>query len=162
DLEVHVLDAQRRPVPFGVAGELYVGGAGVARGYLNRPDLTAERFVDPPFAPATRLYKTGDLARRRAGGDLEYLGRIDHQVKIRGFRIELGEIESTLGLHSSIRSAVVLAREDTPGDRRLVAYVVPAAGAAPAPADLRGFLRERLPEYMVPSAFVVLDALPLT
>ena len=166
DLQVHLLDAGGRPVPVGVPGEMYVGGAGVARGYLNRPDLTALRFVPDPFSgrPGARLYRSGDLARRRADGELEYLGRIDHQVKIRGFRIELGEIEAALAAHPQVRQAVVLAREDQPGERRLVAYLVagPAAGTPPAGPDLRAFLRERLPEHMVPAVFLVLPVLPLT
>jgi amino acid adenylation domain-containing protein len=161
DLSVHVLDAHRRPVPVGVPGEMYVGGAGVARGYLNRPELTADRFLADSWNAGQRLYKTGDLARRIEGGDIEYLGRIDHQVKIRGFRIELGEIESLLDQHASVREAVVLAREDVPGDKRLVAYVVPR-DEVPAATELRAFAKERLPDYMVPSAFVMLDALPLT
>jgi amino acid adenylation domain-containing protein/non-ribosomal peptide synthase protein (TIGR01720 family) len=161
DLSVHVLDAHRRPVPVGVSGEMYVGGAGVARGYLNRPELTTERFLADPFRAGGRLYKTGDLARRIEGGDIEYLGRIDHQVKIRGFRIELGEIESALDQHPSVREAIVLAREDVPGDKRLVAYIVPGQ-TAPSVAALRAFLKDRLPDYMVPAAFVMLDALPLT
>ncbi len=166
DLQVHLLDAGGRPVPVGVPGEMFVGGAGVARGYLNRPDLTAVRFVPDPFSgrPGARLYRSGDLARRQADGDLEYLGRIDHQVKIRGFRIELGEIEAALAAHLLVREAVVLAREDQPGERRLVAYLVAglAAGAPPAGPELRAFLRERLPEYMIPALFMVLPALPLT
>ncbi len=164
DLRVYVLDAHRQPVPVGVVGEMFVGGAGVARGYLGRPALTAERFVDDPFFPGHPLYRTGDRARRLPSGELEYLGRTDLQVKIRGHRIELGEIEAALGLHAGVREAVVIAREDTPGDKRLVAYVVakaPEAAALPA-AELRAFARERLPEYMLPAAFVALPSLPLT
>ncbi|MFE9614016.1 amino acid adenylation domain-containing protein [Streptomyces sp. NPDC006012] len=170
DLRVHVLDPQGRPAPVGVAGEMFVGGAGVARGYLHRPELTAERFVPDPFAAGDeRLYRTGDLARRRPDGSLEYLGRNDFQVKIRGFRIELGEIEARLLDHPGIREAVVLAREDIAGDRRLVAYCVagPDVGEAgqpsgPEAAEIRAFLGARLPEHMVPAAFVRLDGLPLT
>ncbi|MFE6871593.1 amino acid adenylation domain-containing protein, partial [Kitasatospora sp. NPDC057692] len=163
DLSVHLLDADGRPVPIGVPGELCVGGAGVARGYLNRPRLTAERFAPDPYGPpGSRLYRSGDLARRLADGGLEFLGRIDDQVKVRGFRIELGEVETSLTAHPEVRDAVVLLREDTPGDGRLVAYVTPADGTAPAPGALRSHLAGRLPGYMVPAAFVVLDALPLT
>jgi amino acid adenylation domain-containing protein/non-ribosomal peptide synthase protein (TIGR01720 family) len=161
DLQVYVLDARRELAPIGVTGEMYVGGAGVARGYLRRPELTAERFLPDPWNPGKTLYKTGDLARVLADGDIEYLGRIDHQVKIRGFRIELGEIEAVLDLHPAVREAVVLAREDVPGDKRLAAYLV-CDGEAPTATDLRAFVKEKLPEYMVPSAFVFLAALPLT
>jgi amino acid adenylation domain-containing protein len=167
DLAAHVLDAFLQPAPIGVAGELCVGGAGVSRGYLGRPELTAERFVPDPFAgqrgqPGARLYRSGDLARYLPSGELEYLGRIDHQVKIRGFRIELEEIQAALTAQAEVREAVVLAREEEGGGRRLIAYVVPAAGAAPAAAELRQRLASRLPEYMVPAAFVLLPALPLT
>ena len=128
DLQVYILDANLQPTPIGVAGEMYVGGSGLARGYLNRPELTAERFIPNPFShePGARLYKTGDLARFLPGRDIEYLGRIDHQIKIRGFRVELGEIESVLCQHPSVRGAAVLAREDVPGEKRLVGYLVRA------------------------------------
>ncbi|MFP5287447.1 MAG: phosphopantetheine-binding protein, partial [Thermoanaerobaculia bacterium] len=162
DLSLRVLDADLRPQPVGVPGEIHVGDAGLAAGYLGRPELTAERFVPDPFgpsgAPGGRLYRSGDLARYLPDGDLEYLGRIDHQVKIRGFRIELGEIEAALAGQPGVREAVVLAREDAPGDRRLVAYLV---GEAPA-VELRERLAALLPDYMIPSAFVTLPALPLT
>ncbi|RKH00529.1 amino acid adenylation domain-containing protein, partial [Corallococcus sp. CA047B] len=161
DLQLYLLDAAGQPVPLGVPGEIHVGGAGVARGYLRRPELTAARFVDDRFGPVPgrKLYRAGDLARRLPSGDLEYLGRIDHQVKLRGFRIELGEIESSLSTHPDVRETVVIVREDVPGDQRLVAYVVPATVEA---GVLREHLRARLPEYMVPAAFVGLGALPLT
>ncbi len=164
DLQVYVLDARRSLVPVGVTGEMYVGGAGVSRGYLDRAELTEARFVPDPFGddPSARLYRTGDLARYRASGELEYLGRADQQVKIRGFRIELGEIEAALSAHASVREAVVVVRGDPPGDRRLVAYLVCAAGEALTIAELRAFLKESLPDVMVPAAFVVLPALPLT
>lgn len=159
DLAVYVLNPQGEPVPIGVAGEMYVGGAGVARGYLRRPELTAQRFVECQFASG-RLYRTGDLARRLSNGDLEYLGRIDHQVKIRGFRIELGEIESVLSSFPGIREASVIAREDKPGDKKLVAYY--CAAEKVALDALRAHMKVRLPDYMIPSAFVTMDALPLT
>ena len=164
DLQVYLLDQNQSLVPIGVAGEIYVGGAGVAKGYLRRDQLTTERFIADPFSkdPQAKLYRSGDLARRLPNGDLEYLGRIDNQVKIRGYRIELGEIEAVLAQHPAIQQAVVLAREDTPGDRRLVAYTVATNGCAPSVQDLRGFLQNKLPDYMVPSAFVFLDSLPLT
>lgn len=158
--QVYVLDADLRPVPALVAGELHIGGAGLARGYRNRPDLTAEKFIPHPFANGERIYKTGDLARYLPDGTLEYLGRLDQQVKIRGFRIELGEIEAVLIEHSDVREAVVTAHEEA-GDQRLIAYLTCHNTVAAPDADLRGFLKQKLPEYMVPSAFVVLEALPL-
>src|SRR5690606_33338068 len=144
----------------GVPGELHIGGDGVARGYLHRPDLTAEKFIPHPFSrvPGARLYRTGDLARWRADGELEFLGRIDHQVKLRGFRIELGELEAALSQQPGIHDAVVLLREDAPGEKRLVAYTVGAVD----PETLRAALKTQLPDYMVPTAWVTLDALPLT
>jgi amino acid adenylation domain-containing protein len=159
-----VLDAATRPVPLGVAGELHIGGIALARGYWRRPALTAERFVPDPVSgeAGARLYRTGDLARFRPGGEIEYLGRIDHQVKLRGFRIELGEIEATLRSHPRVRDGVVLVREDLPGSPMLVGYLVTGAEGAPEPAELREYLAEKLPEYMVPSAFVCLDELPLS
>jgi amino acid adenylation domain-containing protein len=161
--QMYVLDAGMQPVPIGVVGELFIGGAGLARGYINRTDLTAERFVRHPFSDASgaRLYRTGDRVRYRGDGNLEFLGRVDHQVKIRGVRIEPGEIETALLGHSGVREVVVVAREDGPGDRRLVAYFVPGQDTAPTNGELRRFLRKTLPEPMVPSTFVRLDALPL-
>jgi amino acid adenylation domain-containing protein len=162
--EVYVVDAHLQPVPAGVPGELLIGGLGVARGYLGRAELSAEKFVPDPFGtrPGGRLYRTGDLARWRRDGRLEVLGRIDHQVKLRGYRIELGEIESVLRAHPGVRECVVVCREDRPGDKRLVGYVVPHADAAPGRDDLRAHARRLLPEYMVPSTCVLLPALPLT
>jgi acyl carrier protein len=181
DLRLYVLDPARRPVPIGVPGELYITGAGLARGYLNRPALTAERFIQAPgaLAPAARLYRTGDMVRYRPDGNLEFLGRRDEQVKLRGFRIELGEIEAVLRHHPHVRESVVVVQEEPPGHKRLVAYVVlsplstgmgPSFGSGdtalsnnrPWTTALRDFLKRRVPEYMVPSTFVILDALPLT
>ncbi|AYN43151.1 amino acid adenylation domain-containing protein [Streptomyces dangxiongensis] len=161
----HILDADLRPVPVGVPGELYLGGVRLARGYHRRPDLTAERFVPDPFAaePGRRLYRTGDLARHRPDGTIEFLGRIDHQVKVRGLRIELGEIEAALARHPALQEAVVTAPQTAPGERRLAAYLVARPGSPmPDVAELRGHLRALLPEYMIPSAWVPLDAFPLT
>jgi amino acid adenylation domain-containing protein len=162
--QLYVLDANMQPVTPGVMGELYIGGVGVARGYLNRPELTVERFLPDPFSGVSgaRLYKTGDLARYRTDGTLEYLGRADDQVKVHGYRIELGEIEATLAAQPKVKSCAVMAREDEPGNKQLVGYVVSTADAVPSTDDLRGFLKERLPQYMIPVRFVYLDALPLT
>jgi amino acid adenylation domain-containing protein len=162
--EIYLLDQHLQLVPIGVSGELHIGGAGLARGYLNRPELTAEKFIPHPFShePGARLYKTGDLARYLPDGNLEFLGRIDQQVKIRGFRIEPGEVESVLGQHPAIRETVVVAREDIPGDKRLVAYVVVHRHPVPSISELHRFLKEKLPDSMVPAAFVFLDTLPLT
>ena len=164
DLQLYIVNSRMQPVPVEVPGEMYVGGGGVARGYLNRADLTAERFVPNPFGnkEGDRLYKTGDLARYKENGDIEYLRRIDHQVKIRGFRIELGELESVLAEHPAIREAVVIAREDDPGNKRLVAYLVAHDLSTYDSSELFDYLKEVLPSYMIPAAFVLLDALPLT
>jgi acyl carrier protein len=162
--DVYLLDREVNPVPIGVAGELYIGGDGLARNYLNRPGLTAENFVPNPFSdePGKRLYKTGDLVRYLPDGNIEFLGRQDYQVKIRGFRIELGEIEAVLGQHPGVLETTVLAREDVPDDKRLVAYVVASHEPTPSFSELRSFLKEKLPDYMIPSAFVFLDAFPIT
>lgn len=162
--ETYVLDQHLNAVPIGVHGELHIGGAGLARGYLNRPALTAERFIEHPFdsTPGARLYKTDDIARHLPDGTLEFIGRSDEQVKVRGYRIELGEIESVLSDHPGVRACLVIAREDASSEQSLIAYVVPSHEQIVATTDLRSFLRERLPPYMVPSAFVTLDELPLT
>ncbi|MFM6517245.1 MAG: non-ribosomal peptide synthetase, partial [Microcystis panniformis] len=162
--QIYLLDQNLQPVPIGVQGELYIGGASLARGYLNRPELTNEKFIPHPFHQETenRLYKTGDLARYLPDGNIEYLGRIDNQVKIRGFRIELGEIEAVLSQHNYVEITCVIAREDSPGIKRLVAYIVPPKNVTPSTSELRQFLKARLPDYMIPSSFVTLDALPLT
>jgi acyl transferase domain-containing protein/glutamate-1-semialdehyde aminotransferase len=162
DLELYILDEQQKPVGVGIAGEMYVGGAGVARGYLNRPELTAERFIPNPFTGSTKLYKTGDLARYLPNGDIEYLGRIDNQVKLRGFRIELGEIEAVISQHPMVAEAVVVVREDQPGDQRLVAYLVTTIGMPLNIAELRESLKQQLPNYMLPAAFMGVESIPLT
>jgi non-ribosomal peptide synthetase component F len=165
NVTAYILDACGEPVPVGVPGELWLGGAGVARGYLNRPELTAERFASDPLAPGGRRYRSGDLARWSPAGDVEFLGRLDHQVKIRGFRIELGEVQALLARHPAIADAVVLARGE--GDeKRLVAWFATRAGKGLGPGvdldDLRAWLREQLPDYMVPAVLVPVEALPLT
>lgn len=170
--QAYILDQQMRPVPLGASGELYLGGAGQAHGYLHRPDLTAERFVPDPFvgtkftasAPGARLYKTGDLACYRPDGNIMFLGRVDHQVKVRGYRIELGEIEAVLHQHPAVRQAVAVARKQAATDVQLVAYLMASqqGDRTLTSAELRSFLKEQVPEYMVPTAFVMLDALPLT
>ncbi|MCZ8025867.1 MAG: non-ribosomal peptide synthetase, partial [Microcystis sp. LE19-10.1B] len=171
-VETYILDEYLQPVPVGVPGELHIGGAGLARGYLNHPELTNEKFIPHPFHQETesRLYKTGDLGRYLPDGNIEYLGRIDNQVKIRGFRIELGEIETVLSQHSAVKTAVVIAREDETNQKRLVAYIIPQIEIISPPKEqnslnitqLRQFLKAKLPEYMIPSAFVILESLPLT
>jgi amino acid adenylation domain-containing protein len=162
--QIYILDDKMEPVPVGESGELHIGGVQVARGYINRPELTEERFIPDPFSDqlGARLYRTGDLASYLPTGAIKFLGRIDHQVKIRGNRIELGEIESVLGGHPAVKQAVVLAREDEPGEKRLVAYVVANPGQIPDTGQLRLHLLEKLPDYMIPSAFVVLDEMPLS
>jgi amino acid adenylation domain-containing protein len=164
NVRAYVLDNLLQPLPMGIPGELCLGGAGLARGYLNRPELTAEKFVPHPFsgAPGARLYRTGDLVRQLPDGQLEFLGRVDQQVKIRGYRIELGEVEAALVQYPPVREALVIAREDVAGERRLVAYVLAQPGTAPTASEMRGFLKENLAEYMIPSAFVLLDEFPLS
>ncbi|MBZ5554816.1 MAG: amino acid adenylation domain-containing protein [Acidobacteriia bacterium] len=161
--EAYILDSNLQPVPIGLSGELHLGGDGLAQGYLNRPDLTAEKFIPHPFNPVSgaRLYKTGDLCRFLEDGSIEFLGRIDTQVKIRGFRVELEEIESVLDQHPGVQECVVVMREDTPGDKRLVAYLVPRNQGKPVVSELRALLKQKLPDYMVPGTFVILDSLPL-
>jgi len=160
--QIYVLDAMLHPVPFGVVGEIYIAGDGVARGYLGQPELTDERFVDDPFRPGQRMYKSGDQGRWLADGNLAFAGRNDFQVKIRGFRIELGEIENRLASHPQVREVVVVAREDLPGDKRLVAYLTSRDGSAMEADELRQYVAAAVAEHMVPSAYVVLDAMPLT
>ncbi|QOV66405.1 amino acid adenylation domain-containing protein [Kosakonia pseudosacchari] len=162
DLRIYILDNHRQLVPSGVTGELYIAGNGVARGYLNRPELTAERFLPDPFTPGQRMYRTGDLGRWLPDGNIEFLGRNDFQVKLRGFRIEPGEIEACLTECDGVRDAVVMVREDTPGDKRLVAYLLAQPGQTPSPARLRQQLAQSLAEYMLPAAFVTLESFPLT
>jgi hypothetical protein len=162
--QIYILDRYRQSVPVGVPGELYIGGDGVTRGYLHRPDLTAERFIawSSPTGEPARLYATGDLARYLPDGAIEYLGRIDHQVKLRGYRIELGEIETQLERYPGVHHAVAMVRSDTPGNDLLAAYVVADRTPAPTVSELRGALASALPDYMVPSAFILLDAMPMT
>jgi acyl-coenzyme A synthetase/AMP-(fatty) acid ligase/acyl carrier protein len=162
--QLYILDRYMNPVPIGVVGELYIGGAGVARGYLNRAELTKERFIADPFSKQSgaRMYKTGDVARYRKDGILEYFGRVDNQVKVRGYRIELGEIEATLASAPGVKSCAVLVREDEPGNKQLVGYVVPKEGASPSAEGLQQFVKQKLPEYMAPAHFVFLSSIPLT
>jgi acyl-coenzyme A synthetase/AMP-(fatty) acid ligase len=162
--KTYLLDSQMRPVPVGLPGELHIGGAGLARGYLHRPELTAERFVPDPFSsePGSRLYKTGDLARYLPGGEIDFLGRVDHQVKVRGFRIEPGEVESVLRQHKDVGEAIVIVKEGAGGEKRLVAYVTSRTGQSPDLKEMVGLLKERLPDFMIPSDIVVLDGLPRT
>jgi acyl-coenzyme A synthetase/AMP-(fatty) acid ligase/acyl carrier protein len=159
---IYILDTHLRPVPIGVPGELYIGGAGLARGYLNQPDLTAERFIPSPFGQEQILFKTGDLGRYLPDGNIEYLGRSDHQVKVRGFRIELGEIESQIKALEAVSNCVVVLREDRPADQRLTAYYVCKDGQVLSQSELRLQLQAKLPEYMVPQYFVELSSIPLT
>src|SRR3989304_6505098 len=163
-IRAYILDEGLEPMPVGVPGELYLGGAGLARGYLKRPALTAERFIPDPFSrgPGTRMYRTGDLARWQVDGRIEFLGRRDHQVKVRGYRIELGEIEAILSDYPGVEMSVVVVREGEGGEKRLVADALPKAGGVLTIRELQAYLRERLPEYMVPSGVMVLEALPLT
>ena len=163
DVQLYILDNNLQPTPIGVPGELYIGGAGLARGYLNRPELTTEKFIPDPFCikPDARLYKTGDLSRYRSDGNIELLGRMDLQVKIRGFRVEIGEIESVLSQHPAVRQNAVTTMEEASGSNRILAYVTINGQPGPSTSDLRSFLKEKLPDYMVPSAFIIMDELPL-
>jgi amino acid adenylation domain-containing protein len=163
-VEIYILDEQQRPVSDGGAGEIYIGGAGLGRGYRNRPDLTAERFVKNPFSTVSgaRLYRTGDLARWLPNGEIAFLGRLDEQVKVRGYRVEPSEVSAVLGLHPAVQTSVVVAAEDSPGEKQLAAYLVFAPGATVSATALREYLRERLPDYMVPAAFVAIPSLPVT
>ncbi|MGD9488074.1 MAG: amino acid adenylation domain-containing protein [Calditrichaceae bacterium] len=160
----YILDANNQPVPIGAAGELYIGGEGLARGYLARPSLTGEKFVPDPFSvePGSRMYKTGDLARYRSDGSIDFIGRIDHQVKVRGFRIELGEIENNIAAHTDVKDAVVVVRESVTGDKQITAYLIPKNVSKPTVPDLRDFLKRKLPDYMLPNLFVWLDEFPRT
>ena len=162
--KIYILDKNLQPQPVGIAGDLYVSGPGLARGYLNRPETTAEKFVRDPFSqvPGARMYKTGDLARYLASGEIEFAGRTDDQVKIRGYRVELEEIEAVLGAHAGVREVVVAARENAAGEKSLAAYVVPAREQVPTTSELRLYLKQKLPHYMVPSAFVLLEGMPKT
>jgi len=164
NMRAYILDSRLQPVPIGIVGELYLAGKGLARGYVRRPDLTAEKFIPDPLSaqPDGRLYKTGDLARYLEDGSIEYIRRVDHQVKLRGFRIELGEIEAVLAAHVQVHEAVVVVREETSGEQRLIAYLTRETDGAIVTSELRAYLREKLPEYMVPSQYVLLEALPLT
>jgi amino acid adenylation domain-containing protein len=161
---IHILGKNLQPLPVGIAGDLYVAGPGLARGYLNRPEITAEKFIQDPFSqdPKARMYKTGDLARYLANGEIEFAGRTDDQVKIRGYRVELEEIEAVLGSHAGVREVVITARENASGEKNLVAYVVPAREQVPTASELRSYLKQKLPHYMVPSAFVLLEGMPKT
>ncbi|AFY59073.1 amino acid adenylation enzyme/thioester reductase family protein [Rivularia sp. PCC 7116] len=162
NVQIYILDSCLNPVPIGVPGELHIGGLCLARGYLNRPELTAQKFIPDPFNRGMRMYKSGDLARFLPDGNIDFLGRIDHQVKIRGFRIELGEIETVLNQHAAVKQAIVIPQEYEAGDKRLIAYIVPRSTQSPTNKQLKEFLKSRLPEYMIPSGFVSLEALPLT
>jgi hypothetical protein len=172
NIQIFILDKYGQLVPAGLSGEICIGGVGLARGYLNRPELTEEKFVKNPFYSdpldnkqsfsSPKIYRTGDLGRYLADGTIEFLGRVDYQVKIRGFRIELGEIEAIIEFHPGVRQAVVILRDEPPDTKKLVAYLVPTSGTTIKLSDLRRFIREKLPEYMVPSAFVIMDEFPLT